>query len=331
MLNRPEALNALNSAMIRELRDCVSRLAQEDGAAQLVLSGAGTRAFCAGADIKAIYHQGKAWLNGAQEQDPVKNVFAPEYELDVALYNLDKPKTVIMDGVVMGGGYGLAAPCDIRIATENTAFAMPEAGIGFFADVGAAHHLQQRPGYLGTYCALSGETLRHSSDLLALGIATHYVPSRFCSELIESLSALENPDYQSVACCVARFHQAPDKTGPCVAQKDLIDSCFAEQTVDSILQCLAGCDSDFGQKTKALIETRAPLSLAVTLAHFRSAHNEDFTTVMQRELRLAARFMREPGFYEGVRAMLIDKDKTPHWPLKLEDITQDQIAAFMAG
>ena len=332
MLNRPGALNALNLSVIQALHRQVAGLQMADKPQQLILSGAGTRAFTAGADIKAIYHAGRAWLDGAQAHDPYQNFFAPEYALDAALYHLDRPKTAVMDGIVMGGGYGIAATCDVRIATENTVFAMPETGIGFFADVAAVYHLRQTPGLLGRYCVITGETVTHPRDLLALGVATHYVPSDQCTDLLAELTALEAPDRQTVLAIAGRYHVDPDGDAPLQGQQALIDACFAADDIKSVLARLERYETSFAQQTYRLIETRAPLSLVVTMEHARRGEDEAFDTVIGREHNIAARFMREPCFYEGVRAMLIDKDKQPDWhPPRLSDVDDDIIKHFTAG
>ena len=321
ILNRPEALNALNSSIVKGLHHTVDLLGQENERAHLVLSGSGSRAFSAGADIKAIYYQGIEWRDGAKDRDPMQNFFIPEYALDIALYHLDKPKTVVMNGIVMGGGYGLAAACDVRIATENTIFAMPETGIGFFADVGAVYHLWQAPGLLGAYCAVSGEKVSYAGDLLALGVATHYVPAQQCPALVEELSGLESPDRQAIQTIADRYHTPPDDGAPLVLQQAIVDDCFGVDTVQDVVARFDNYSDDFARHTHDVLETRAPLSLAVTFEHFRRAKDEDFNSVMKQEQHIAAQFMREPCFYEGVRAMLIDKDKTPKWePESLKEI-----------
>ena len=169
-LNRPAVLNALTTAMCEVMTAALQGWREEPGIEAVLIDHAEGRGFCAGADIRALAR------SGAGDGAAARAFFHAEYRLNHLLFTYAKPTVAFMDGITMGGGVGLSQPCKYRIATENTRLAMPETAIGLFPDVGAGWYLSRLPGRVGQYLALTGARL-DGAECLALGLATHYLPS----------------------------------------------------------------------------------------------------------------------------------------------------------
>ena len=173
-LNRPDALNALTLGMIRGIRQILKDCRADDGISEIVFVGAGDRAFCSGGDVKAVYQAGAGVQNPDEKIALARVYFADEYRMNRELFHYPKKLVAVMDGITMGGGFGVAGPCRYRIATPKTVFAMPEVGIGFFPDVGSMHALTRCPDRIGHYLALTGNKIT-GEDMVASGLATHFV------------------------------------------------------------------------------------------------------------------------------------------------------------
>jgi enoyl-CoA hydratase len=226
VLNRPQALNAITHGMVLALRRALEEWAADPAVTRVVVTAAGERAFSAGGDIRHLYDLGQA---GRHEE--ALTFWRDEYALNVRIKRYPKPYVSLIDGIVMGGGVGVSLHGSHRVAGERYQFAMPEVGIGFFPDVGATWALPRLPGKTGTYLALTGERVR-AVDALALGLATHAVPSAALGEIREALIAGEPVDE-----ALARFCRDPDPP-PLVAERETIDRCFAAASVPEILDRL---------------------------------------------------------------------------------------------
>ncbi len=313
-LNRPAALNALSHNMIQHLLPGLEAWEKDPAVSAILFKGAGGKAFCAGGDIKST------WVNRANV-DANDHYFYDEYNLNRRLFHYTKPLIALMDGITMGGGYGVAGYCDYKIATENTRWAMPETGIGFFPDIGSTYELSRMPGALGMFLALTGITT-NSEDAFYAGAATHYMRSEQLSALADDLVAGGD-----VAARVAHYHQAPAQTGPIEQNRAVVARCFARATVPDILAALAVEDSDWARSVLALLHTRSPLSLCVTLERMKRAGAQDFDQLIELDYVIARHFMRGDEFFEGVRAMLIDKDKAPKWqPGSVAEVSETAVS-----
>ena len=303
-LNRPQALNALTHAMVLELSRALDAWADDPAVTRIVVTGAGERAFCAGGDIRHLYDLGKA---GRHEE--ALRFWRDEYPLNVRIKRYPKPYVALIDGIVMGGGVGISLHGSHRVAGDRYQFAMPEVGIGFFPDVGATYALPRLPAETGTYLALSGDRVR-GADALALGLATHAVPSAALPEVRDALVAGEPVDD-----ALARFAHTPG--GALLSgERETIDRCFTGPTVPEILERLdeaAAQGSEFARKTAATMRTKSPTSLAVALEQMRRGGSLDFEDAMRTEFRIVSRIIAGHDFYEGVRAAIIDKDGAPRW------------------
>jgi enoyl-CoA hydratase len=314
-LNRPQALNAVTHDMVRALRAQLDRWADDASVTRVAIQAAGARAFCAGGDIRALYDLGQAG-----RYDEALQFWRDEYPLNAAIKKYRKPYVALIDGIVMGGGVGVSVHGSHRVAGDRFQFAMPEVGIGFFPDVGATWFLPRMPGELGTYCALTGERFG-IADGCGTGLATHRIASARFPALLEGLAGTV-----SVDAALSAFSE-PAGEGPIAARRAAIERLFAGDSVENILAALdreaasASADADWAQKTAAGMRTKSPLSLKLALAQVRRGKNWDFETCMRMEFRIVSRVIHGHDFYEGVRAVIVDKDNKPRWqPGTLADV-----------
>jgi enoyl-CoA hydratase len=324
-LNRPKALNAVTHAMALALRAQLDRWADDNAVTRIVLTAAGDRAFSAGGDIRALYDLGKAG-----QHDDALQFWRDEYPLNAAIKNYRKPYVALIDGIVMGGGVGVSVHGSHRVAGDRFSFAMPEVGIGFFPDVGATWFLPRMPGEIGTYCALTGERFG-IADAIKSGIATHRVPSTRFGDLLDGLTGTV-----SVDAVLAAFSE-PLEEGPITQRKTAIDRLFAGDIVENILAALdreaasGSGDAEWVRKTAATIRTKSPLSLKLALAQVRRGKEWDFDTCMRMEFRIVSRIIHGHDFYEGVRAVIVDKDNQPRWqPATLADVGEAEVECHFA-
>lgn len=330
-LNRPEALNALTLEMVRILAAGLSRWEKDDSVKAVVFDGAGGRAFCAGGDIKASYNLGMQYRRGTVDESVLSIFFAEEYRLNRQLFHYPKPLFALMDGITMGGGFGIAGMCRYRIATEKTVFAMPETKIGFFPDIGSAWFLNRAPGKAGTYLGLTGDSIG-PSDTLWCGMATHMISASFLPALKDALEKLvvkNDLSPASIQKMLTGLSVGSAKSGPLQENHTIIDRCFAHDSAETIIDALCRDGGAWARETADAITQRSPISLKVSLAHLRRAEGQDFDTVIARDFVLAQHFMKGHDFYEGVRAAVIDKDKAPRWePKNLSGVSAAEVDKY---
>ncbi len=283
-LNRPEALNALNFEMILELHSVIDALELDKNLKGAVLYGAGGKAYCAGGDIKLARQMA---IEG--RIDEAMEFFKAEYDLNKKMFHCSKHLVAIMNGVTMGGGVGISAPCRTRIATTKTLWAMPEVRIGFFPDIGGAYYLSRMPDNYGLFLGMTGERVNNSSHLLGLNIAHHVIDH---DRVLEFISTLES--FDSIQNHIETF------------------------SLDIAAEIPVMGDLSYKNEY-------APFSYHIAEQHIRAATTQNFDTVMARDLELARVFLHEPDFIEGVRAMVVDKDQNPKWSGKLNGKTQISI------
>src|SRR6266851_7545256 len=303
-LNRPAALNAVTRAMVRTLREALEGWRHDGAVSRVILTAADGRAFSAGGDLRHIYEAGRA---GRQEESI--DFWREEYALNAAIKHYPKPYVALIDGIVMGGGVGISIHGSHRVAGDRFLFAMPEVGIGFFPDVGATWFLPRLPGEVGTFCALTAERFR-PADAVTAGVATHRVPSRRFAELLEGLYGTVPVD-----ALVAAFAE-PAGEGPVAARRAAIDRHFAGEAVEDILASLeagGGEEAEWSRALAATMRAKSPLSLKIALAQVRRGREWPFEDCMRAEFRIVSRIIRGADFYEGVRAVIVDKDNSPRW------------------
>jgi enoyl-CoA hydratase len=308
MLDRPVALNALNLEMVRTISRILDEVETDPHILSVILRGAGERAFCAGGDIKAAREMGLKAQKGEMSLDDVVQFFREEYALNKKLFHFKKPIISIMHGITMGGGVGLSAPCRYRVATETTQWAMPEVSIGFFPDVGAGYYLTRLPYHVGFYLGLSGESIKNKADLVKCKLATHAVPSAQIEDMVQDISTCKNET--DVARALEHHSFAP--LLPELPYK-LIDEIFSKPALDDVMAKLALQADPWAKHVYDVILSKSPLSIAVTFAHLQAATHEEFDVIIARDLHLATEFMRGSDMFEGIRAMVVDKDRKPQW------------------
>lgn len=330
-LNRPSALNALSLSMVREITAALLRWRDDDQVRAVLLRGAGREgkapAFCAGGDIR-FFHQ--AALAG----DPtLEDFFTEEYSLNHLIHTYGKPTVVLMDGITMGGGMGLAQGCSLRVVTEHSKLAMPETHIGLFPDVGGGWFLARCPGHLGEYLALTGHVL-DAGAAIGAGLADVFMPSAELPVLLESLTdqPMEN-GAQALAAVRARARPT-GAASLAAAHRDAIDRHFAAASTAEIATSLAADPSPWAVDTLKALRQRSPLMLAVTLEQVRRGRTMSLADELRMERGLVRHcFHLRPGAesetVEGIRALAVDKDHQPRWrPSAIEDVAPNQVAAF---
>jgi enoyl-CoA hydratase len=316
-LNRPKALNAVTHDMVRALARRLKAWETDPAVTRVIIRAVGERAFSAGGDIRALYELGRA---GRQQE--MLTFWRDEYPLNVYIKRYPKPYVALIDGIVMGGGVGVSVNGSHRVAGDRFSFAMPEVGIGFFPDVGATWFLPRMPGELGTWCALTGDRLK-TADAVAAGVATHQVRSDRFNDLTDALCG-----NVSVDATIAAFAE-PAGGGAMMANRAAIDRLFAGDHVEDILQRLdagQGTSREWTAATAATIRAKSPLSLKIALAQVRGGKDWSFEECMLCEFRIVSRIVQGHDFYEGVRAVIVDKDNAPRWkPVTLTDITDADV------
>ncbi len=324
-LNRPQALNAVTLGMVRAFTRQLKEWRADPSITRVVLSAAGGRAFSAGGDIRALYDAGTTGRHGE-----MLAFYGEEYVLNTMIKSYPKPYVALIDGIVMGGGVGLSVHGSHRVAGDRFSFAMPEVSIGFFPDVGATWFLPRLPGELGAYCALTGERLGAADGVIAT-VATHCVSSSRFPELADALCS-----DVSVDATLAAFAE-PGDAGRLSPRRGAIDRLFRGGRVEDILAVLdaeaasGGPDGEFAATTAAAIRTKSPTSLKLALAQMRAGIGLSFEGCMQTEFRIVSRVIHGRDFYEGVRAVIVDKDNAPRWrPAALADVPHAEIERHFA-
>lgn len=290
-LNRPEALNATSYDMVLDINSALTKFANNKSIKHIAIMSSSERAFCAGGDIRMAYT-----AMAANNIDLCEIYFRAEYQLVHTLANFQKPIYAFINGLCLGSGMGLSAHCTARIAGENALFGMPETAIGFFPDVGAAYLYNQfnNPSE-GMYLALTGNKF-NSDHAMRNGIATHKIGESQWQSIIEQLASGVSLEY----CAYKTTAVAP--TSLC----NYIQSAFSYDTLPQIINALP---------IDALneLKTKSPLSITVTHAYMQRTRNQSLSTVLEQDFALAMNFVRHGEFKEGVRALLVDKDKSPNW------------------
>lgn len=330
-LNRPAGLNAITLDMVRLLQQQLDAWASDADVHAVVLRGAGEKAFCAGGDIRSLYDSYKS--GDTLHED----FFVEEYALDLAIHHYRKPVLALMDGFVLGGGMGLVQGADLRVVTEKSRLAMPEVAIGYFPDVGGSYFLPRIPGELGIYLGVSGVQIR-AADALYCGLADWYLDSSKLALLDEKLDQMEWQDtpLKSLQNLLAKHAVQTLPDAPLQALRPAIDHFFALPDVPSVIEQLRAvtvADShEWAVATADLLETRSPLAMAVTLEMLRRGRHLSLENCFALELHLDRQWFARGDLIEGVRALLIDKDKSPRWnPPTVAELDAAQVASFFHG
>jgi enoyl-CoA hydratase/carnithine racemase len=318
-LNRPKALNALDHDMFLAMRDHFLTWQQDPNIRAIIIRGNGERAFCAGGDIRRVYE-------AKQNNDAsIINLFADEYRLNYAISKCKKPYIALTHGITMGGGIGISLHGSHRIGAETLTLAMPETGIGLFPDIGGTYLYAQLPDALGTYAALTGARF-NITDALSLNLIDYHIPFEQHDELITTLQQNE----QSIDDILKSFH-VTSTTPSSVETLKQVNHHFNHETVELIIESLQSASDDWSQKVLATLAKKSPLSLKISLQHLSLVREHDLAYCLKQDFRLISRFLAGHDFYEGIRALLIDKTQQPTWQhASVADVTQAEVDAYFA-
>ncbi|SFU95363.1 enoyl-CoA hydratase/isomerase family protein [Pseudoduganella namucuonensis] len=328
-LDRPKALNSLSLEMVRALTAALLAWRDDGRVAAVVLRSSSAKALCAGGDIRFFHDAGRAAPTGGSAL--LEDFFTEEYALNHLIHHYPKPYVALMDGVVMGGGMGVAQGgpgCGVRIVTERTRMAMPEVNIGLFPDVGGSHFLSRAPGQLGRYLGVTGLTIG-AADALHVGLADHYVPSAELPALAALLDATPGARLREAVAAFAAPFRAAAGASELEAQRDVIDRHFGADSVPAMVASLAGDAGAFAQKVLQAMRGRSPLMMCVTLELLKRGASLDVADCLRMERTVVRHNFEHGEVLEGVRALVVDKDNAPRWsPASLDQVTDDMVARF---
>ncbi|XP_034709815.1 3-hydroxyisobutyryl-CoA hydrolase-like protein 1, mitochondrial [Vitis riparia] len=332
ILNRPHALNALNTSMGARLQNLYKSWEENPDIGFVVMKGSG-RAFCAGGDIVGLYNL----INKGRIED-CKEFFRTVYSFIYLVGTYLKPNVAILDGITMGGGAGVSIPGMFRVATDRTVFATPETLIGFHTDAGASFHLSHLPGYWGEYLALTGEKL-NGPEMIACGLATHYAPSAKLPLIEEGLGKLVTDDPSVIEASLEQYGSLISPANRGLLQRiETLDKCFSHGTVEEIIDALesetARTQDPWCSSTLKRLKEASPLSLKVCLRSIREGRFQTLDQCLVREYRMSVQGISgqiSNDFCEGIRARMVEKDYAPKWnPPSLEEVSSDMVDQYFS-
>ncbi|MFN3190253.1 MAG: enoyl-CoA hydratase/isomerase family protein [Aureliella sp.] len=340
-LNRPRALNALNLEMVLAIRQALTQWSDDDDVAAVLITGVGERAFCAGGDVKSLalaVHAGQSGP-GTLPHDFLK----AEYATNLTIAEFPKPYVSLLDGITMGGGVGVSLHGDFCVATNHTRWAMPETGIGFFTDVGASYFLS-RLGPLGTLLGLTGEVLS-AGECVLTGVATHFAKQTSPEDILErmqtaiSKSLSTESRLSELKACLPQDQPLPESANRVQKLTRLAEASCTAGSIEEVSRELHFISNDPSDELNELardcfstLTKRCPFSLAVVLELLRRGGKLNLAEALEMEFQLSQNIIARDDFYEGIRAVLIDKDQSPKWsPANIESIAHDAVSrAFSA-
>jgi enoyl-CoA hydratase len=335
-MNRPSALNALTHPMVGAMTAALRLWADDPAIRLVILDGAGGRGLCAGGDVLSLYN--------ARASGPAfaRTFWREEYRLNAMIGGYPKPFVAIQDGIVMGGGIGLSGHASHRVVTEKSMLAMPETSIGLIPDVGGTWLLSQAPGELGAYLALTGARM-NAADAIEAGFADYVIatsdlgawlnpsnPSPDAQRIMTSFTQLRTTE--DVSASFETFEMGIIPSGKLASNRSEIDRAFAHDRVEDIIAALEAKPTEFATRTLRDLGGKSPKALKLTLAALRYARDQtSLEACLNMEYRLVTRLYEDGEFIEGVRALLVDKDKAPKWqPATLAEVTDDMVMRYLA-
>ena len=319
-LNRPKALNALSLAMIRQITQSLLAWKDDANVQVIIIRSSTDKAFCAGGDIRSVYD---AQIKGNKEL--TVNIFQEEYLLNFMISIYPKPYISLIDGIAMGGGLGLSLHGSHRVVTERAVLAMPETNIGFFPDVGAGYFLNQCPGEIGTFLGVLGESIA-GEDALYAGLATHHLASRDVEAIYQALTEAQSQEEVDDI-----LQDAAGGQSDCFLQthRNLIDRCFSFSTIEEIFDALQQESDSVAREWLKKSWKKSPTSLKLALAMLRRNKGVSLRDVLALDFQVSQHCVAKHDFFEGIRALLVEKDHNPAWsPSNLSDVTAETIAEY---
>jgi enoyl-CoA hydratase/carnithine racemase len=327
LLDRPKALNALNYEMISDMKETLEKWQKDDTVKVILFSSTTEKALCAGGDMKSMY---EAKIAGADLEE-INKFFPHEYSFDELVHHYEKPIVANLNGIVMGGGVGFSYGADYKIVTETTMWAMPEMKISFFPDVAASYFLNKAPGKVGRYAALTSESF-NAADVLFMNAANVYVKSEQLPSLFTKLNKTnwyETNIEETLHSIMEEFHSTPDVKSNLEENFTKINEHFSYDTIEEIFASLEKDNSKFSQQTLTILRSLSPLSLKVGLELMKRGETMTVSESFQMDLVVARRFLDMDDFYEGVRSVLVDKDRKPNYYYKsITEVPNDLVSTF---
>lgn len=348
-LNSPQSLNALSLNMFELLLQQLLLWQADDDVAMVILQGAGNKAFCAGGDVVSLFHalksekgDNEATLSDlAIVESLAYDFFTKEYQLDQLIHEYTKPLLVWGDGYIMGGGIGLFAGASHRVVTENSLLAMPEITIGLYPDVGASWFLNKIPNNIGLFLGLTGATF-NAVDAINIGLANIAIKSEFKDELLQCLSKVawksERENFKLLDEALAYFIKTSEQVFELIESnieqhQELIGGLFESDNALNIYNALIALETDnqWLQSAQAKLKKGSPLSAMIIYHQLQTSRSYSLAKCFSLELNLSLRCCQYQEFSEGVRALLVDKDKQPQWAFNhIEDIPTELLAWFFS-
>ena len=324
-LHRPSALNALNVEMISHLSRTLDLWRDDSNVSCVVLQGVGQRAFCAGGDLRSVYE-----AKQRDDTEALSFLFREEYRLNYKIHMFPKPYISFLHGYTMGGGLGISVHGSHRIVCEGSCLAMPEVTIGYFPDVGAGYFLNQCPGFLGMYLALTGIYIS-AEDAFYARLATHYVRKENYQELFQDFCHRSPATSYEVEEILGRF-QEPVPVSSLKERRGEIDRLFGKEQFDDILRTLEQEKSEFSDECLKIFSAKSSSSLKVTFELLKRMRGKSLREALHYDFLLAQKFGKHPDFFEGIRAAIIDKDQNPQWqPKTLDEVTQNVVEEYFVA
>lgn len=326
ILDRAEALNALNTDMFLILKTQLEKWQCNASIKAVLIKSNCKKVFCAGGDIREIYHNRHASLEKAV------SYFKLEYEVNSFIDHYSKPYISFLNGLTMGGGAGISIHGSHPIGTENLQFAMPETKIGYFPDVGVSYHLSRLPDAIGIYLGLTGNTI-NVADSNKLNLIKYFIPEKNLESLEKKLieTNFKYQEKEIVSEIIYSFSKEADDID-LLKKSNIIKNCFLYDTVEKIFEALKNNPDEFAKETLHQLNQRSPTSLKVALLQLQKAKCMDFNQVIEMDWCIAKHMLLGHDFFEGIRAMIIDKDKNPHWhPFDIADVTESMVLHYFSG
>lgn len=297
--NRPQSMNVVNLEMLKSL-SCYLHDWDIDPRAQYVVVRGSGRAFCAGGDM-------------VSNPNARSQLCEAGFQAFMGVHNFSKPYIAIIDGIAMGAGMGVSMHGKCRIVTENTRLGMPENAIGFFVDAGAAWFFRSCPGKIGLYLALTGNRIG-PQDAMYTGLGTHYIPSTEIDSLLLDIRKVEGKAIDEI---IQSYHRPLEGESPLEEHQNIIDSCFNQPSIEKVFQALAENNTEFATQTLSRLKTLSPLSLRITFEHFKASENLSCNEILEDDLQISLNWLKSKEtnqeLQEGIRSLLVEKDKNPHW------------------
>ncbi|ERJ11346.1 enoyl-CoA hydratase/isomerase family protein [Haloplasma contractile] len=328
-LNRPDALNALSWEMVHTIYDQLESFENDTDISLVCITSTHEDAFCVGGDVKEVYNH---VIEG--DTDYAANYLSKEYLMDYKVHTYHKPIVVYMNGLVMGGGAGLSNGCDYRIVNEKTKWSMPELQIGFFPDVAASYFLNNFPGYTGRYLALTANLI-DGVDLMYLGGADYLLRSDQWPALKEEIKQTQwNTDTcnENLKQILDNYCETNSERSKISKIEDKINKYFSFNTIEQIVESLeedANHRDLWAQETLDRMVTFPPTSMKVTLELMKRGQDKKLMDCFKMDLDLSMNIVQSHNFKEGIRSVLVDKDKKFNWsPLRANEVSQEDVDSY---